>query len=44
MTIMWLIHFGDISPFICPWVVALHGGLKKNTKEKEEEKEHINGK
>lgn len=41
MAIMWLIHFGNICPFICPWVVALHSSLKKKKDEREEKKRMV---
>lgn len=34
MAIMWLIHFCNICPFICPWVVALHSSFKKKMRGK----------
>lgn len=41
MAIMWLIHFGNIRPFICPWVVALHSSLKKKTKGEKRKKSEL---
>lgn len=36
VAVMWLIHFGNIRPFICPWVVALHSSFEMGRKKKED--------